>query len=186
MVLIKFLGWVLLIWSHMLMYCILCHYNYVFMYSRLCAWLNSVSTIVWIGFLPMMQFIFACNMFMHYHALHLFILSFLSIFFSSTRFLFSSLLFLVFYLWHPRNLFLSRTQSHVVVLLLLLLPLFLIPLCSVMRSPKNTSMRTLLTGQFIRNARSFFLIFQTFLFPMRLALGVALLYVRYPRGVLMC
>ena len=46
----KFLGWMLLIWFHMLMHCILCHYNHVFMHSRLCAWLYNVSAIGWIGF----------------------------------------------------------------------------------------------------------------------------------------
>ena len=37
-----------------------------------------MSAIVWIGFFPMMQFIFAHSMFMHYHALNLSFPSFLS------------------------------------------------------------------------------------------------------------
>ena len=49
-----------------------------------------------------------------------------------------------------------------------------------------TSLRTSLTKRFIRNARSFCLTFQILLYPMRLALGVGLLHVRYLRGVLMC
>ena len=99
----------------------------------------------------------------------------------------SSTLFFFPYLWHPKRLFHPRTQSHVMVpFLLLLLPLFQIPLGSVMRSPKKISMRTSLTGQFIRNAKSFCLIFQTLLFLLRLALKVGLLYVRYLRGVPVC
>ena len=49
-----------------------------------------------------------------------------------------------------------------------------------------TSSRTFLIGRFIRNARSFYLIFQTLLYPVRLALGDWFLYVRNSRGVPMC
>ena len=46
-----------------------------------------------------------------------------------------------------------------------------------------TSLRTFLTGQFIQNARSFCLTFQTLFYLVRLAIRVGLLYVRYQRGV---
>ena len=160
------------------MHCILCYYNNVSCILELHVWLSLVSAVVWIGFLLMMQFLFARNMFMH-SALHIFFFL-LSLTLSSTLFFFP-------YLWHPKRLFHPRTQSHVMVpFLLLLLPLFQIPLGSVMRSPKKISMRTSLTGQFIRNAKSFCLIFQTLLFLLRLALKVGLLYVRYLRGVPVC
>ena len=145
------------IWGFVVFY----HYNHVFMHSRLYAWLNNESIVIWIEFFPTKQFIFACNMFMHYLALHIFLLSFLSIF-SSAMLPFSSFLYLVSRLWHPRNLSLLTTQSHAVVLLLLLLlllPQFLILLGSMMRRPNRTSMRNFLTEWFIRNARSFCLIF---------------------------
>ena len=55
-----------------------------------------------------------------------------------------------------------------------------------MRRPKMTSLRTSLTGRFIRNAKSLWLTFQTLLYPVGFAFRVGLLYVRYPKGVLMC
>ena len=60
------------------------------MYSRLCAWLNNVSAVVWIGFLPMMQLFLhitcSCNYFF------IFFPSFLSFaFYYVSPFLFLSL-----------------------------------------------------------------------------------------------
>ena len=154
----NFFGWDLLICYHMPMHCISYHYNNVSCILRLCAWLTTVSAIVWIEFLPMMQFTFACHMFMHCHALYISFPSFLSILFCCV--FFSFLLPLVSWLWHPKSQFLPRTRSLVVVLhLLLLFPLFLIELGSIMRTLKRISMRTSLTGWLIRNARSFYLIF---------------------------
>ena len=49
-----------------------------------------------------------------------------------------------------------------------------------------TSLKTFLIGRFIRNARLFCLTFQTLLYPMHLALGDGLLYMRNPHGVPMC
>ena len=49
-----------------------------------------------------------------------------------------------------------------------------------------TSLKTFLTERFIWNARSFYLTFQTLLYPMHLALKDGLLYVRNPQGVLTC
>ena len=69
--------------------------------------------------------------------------------------------------WHPKSLSLLKTRFVVVLhLLLFLLTLF----GSVMRRHVLTSLRTFLTGQFIWNAMSFYLIFQTLLFPVLLAL----------------
>ena len=150
------------------------------MHSRLCAWFNNVSAVVWIGFLSMMQFV------LHVTCSCIAFFFLLSWALSSTVFFFSFLLCLVSCLWHPRNLSLLRTRSHVVVSFPLLLPSFLILLGSVMWRSNRTSMRTFLTRWLIQNARSFCLIFQTLLFSMSLALEVGLLYVKYPRGVLVC
>ena len=133
-----------------------------------------------------MQFIFAHLMFMHCHAL-LILFLFLEPFFLST--VFSVFLFsLDFGLWHPKSLFRPRTQLLVIVLLLLLLllSLFLIKSSSVMRIPKRIPLRTFMTRQFIRNAKSFCLTFQTLLFPVHLAHGVGNLYMRNPWGVTVC
>lgn len=106
--------------------------------------------------------------------------------FCCVSFLFLS--FLSFWLWHPKSLFLPRTRSLVVVLLLLLLlfPLFLVEIGSMIQNPKRILRRTLMTGWFTCNAMSFYLIFQTLLYPKHLALGVANLFVRNPRGVPAC
>ena len=85
--------------------------------------------------------------------------------------------------WHPKSMFLLKTQFIVVLYLHLFL---LIPFGSMMRRHKMTSLRTFLIGQFIRNARLFCLIFQTLLYPVCLALRDWFLYVRNSRGVPMC
>ena len=85
--------------------------------------------------------------------------------------------------WNPKSMFLLKTQFIMVLYLHLFL---LIPFGSVMRRHEMTSSRTFLIGRFIRNARSFCLIFQTLLYPVRLALRYGFLYVRNSRGVLTC
>ena len=85
--------------------------------------------------------------------------------------------------WHPKSMFLLKTQFIVVLHLHLFL---LIPFGFVVRRHEMTSLRTFLIRRFIRNPRSFYLIFQTLLYPVRLALGDGFLYVRNSRGVPTC
>ena len=142
----------------------------------------------------MMQFIFACNMLMHFHALHVSFLFFpvpcllfwlcLSLISLSLSL---SLSHLVSSLWHPKSLFLLKTQ-FVVVPLHLLFPQILFNFMMrrhVMTWHVMTSLRTFLTKRFIRNTNSFCLISQT-LYLVLLALGDGLFYVRNPRGVPTC
>ena len=130
-----------------------------------------------------MQFLFARPMFMHCHTL-LFLFLFLEPFFFLLCFLFSFLLPLVSWLWHLKSLFPPRTQLDVMVLFLF--PLFLILWGFVMKRPEMTSLRTSLTGWFIRNAKSLSLTFQTLLYPTGFVFRVGFLYVRYPKGVSVC
>ena len=74
----------------------------------------------------------------------------------------------------------------VLLLLLRLLFLSLIEWGFMMRTPKRISLRTFVIGRFIRNARSFYLISQTLLFPICIALGVGNLSMRNPWGVPVC
>ena len=67
--------------------------------------------------------------------------------------------------------------------LLLLLPL---EIGSIIQNPKRILRRTFVTRQFIQNAKSFCLIFQTYRFLVRLTLGVGNLSTRNPLGVLAC
>ena len=83
--------------------------------------------------------------------------------------------------WHIRNFFLLKTRFIVVPLLLLLLLLILFD--SVMRRHEMTYLRTFLTRQFIQNDKSFYLTFQTLLYPVHLTLRNGLLFVRNPQGV---
>ena len=119
---------------------------------------------------------------MHSHALHIvFLLSYaLSLVVFSILILSLSLSHLVFLSWHLRNLFLLKTRYIVVPLPLLLHLVILFGF--VMRRHEMTSLRTFLTGLFIWNIRSFCLTFQTLLYPMHLAFGDGLLYVRNSRG----
>lgn len=147
-----------------------------------CVWLNNESAAIWILFFPMIQFIIACNMLMHYHVL---LFSFLSF----PKHLFwlcvcVCVFSLVSWLWHLKSLSLLRIQSHVVVLLLPSLLLLLLEKGSVIQIPKRVLRKTFLTGLFIRNAKLFCLIFQTHLYPVHLALGVRNLYARNPLDVL--
>ena len=93
---------------------------------------------------------------------------------------------------HPKSMFLPRTPSLVMVLLLLLLlllllfPLFLLEIGPMIQNPKRILMRTLVMRRFTLNAMSFCLIFQTFLYIERLALGIGNLFVRNPRGAPAC
>ena len=119
----------------------------------LCDWLYIVSAVVWVGFLPMMQFYFARYMLMHSHALFFSSLSFMCI--VSIVFFFCS--FLSFWLLHPRNPLPWRTQYLVMVLHLLLF--ILLEIGSVIRNPKRILMRNFVTGRFIWNAKSFCLTF---------------------------
>ena len=144
----------------------------------LCDWLWTVSTVVWIGFLPMMQFIFACNMLMHSHALFF---SFL-LYWACVLVCFC-LFSIVFLLWHPKSLFLLRIWSHVVVFLLFLFPL---EIGFAIQNPKRILRKTFVTGRFIRNARLFYLIFQTHHYPMHLVLEVGSLSTRNPLDVPAC
>ena len=91
---------------------------------------------------------------------------------------------LSFRLWHLRNPFLRRTWYLVVVLYLLLL--FLLEIGSVIRNPKKILRRTFVTKRFFWNSKSFYLIFQTHLFPVHLALWVGNFFARNPLGVLVC
>ena len=123
---------------------------------------------------------------MHYHSLHivLFLLSYAScsccvLYFSLSL----SLSHLASSSWYLESLFLRRTRYDIVVPLpLLLLPSLLIMFGFVMRRQEMTSLRTFLTEQFIQNARSFCLTFQTLLYLVCLALKDGLLYVRNSRG----
>ena len=133
----------------------------------------------------MMQFSLARNIFMHYHALHVYF------------FLLSYALPLAVILC------LSSLSLSLLISLLVMEPKKSVPsknpICrgssssfpliqfgSVMRRHEMTSLRTFLTGWFIWNARSFCLTSQTFLYLVHLALGDGFLYVRNPLGVLMC
>ena len=128
---------------------------------------------------------FTRNMFMHYYAL-LFVLFFYPVPYLllcfSVSFLLSWFSFLLMApkksvpCKNPIRCHGSFSSSH----------LFLTLWGFMLRRPEMTSLRTSLAGQFIQNARSFCLIFQTLLFSMSLALEVGLLYVKYPRGVLVC
>ena len=66
----------------------------------------------------------------------------------------------------------------------LLFPLILFS--STIRRHIMTSLRTFWTGRFIQNAKSFFQISQTLLYPVLLALGDGLLFMRNPQGVPTC
>ena len=123
----------------------------------------------------MMQiFFFVRHMFMHFHALHVFFLL------SCALNIFVVFLFLS---WHPKSLFLLKTQFIMVLLILL----FLLILSSfVMRRHEMTFIRTFLIGQFIQKARSFCLIFYTLLYPMCLVLKDGLPFMSSPRGVSTC
>ena len=101
----------------------------------------------------------------------------------SVVFLFFFLSHLISLSWHLKILFLLKTR-FVVVPLHLLFPLILFG--SMIRRHVMTALRTFMTGRFIRNARSFCLISQALLYPVLLALGDELLFVRNPRGVLAC
>ena len=92
------------------------------------------------------------------------------------------LLFLSFLLWHLRNSFPLRTQYLITFLLLLLLLLFEIGF--VIQNSKRVLRRTSAIKRFIWNAMSFCLIFETLLYPVRLALGVGNLCMRNPLDVL--
>ena len=118
-------------------------------------------------FFPMMQFLFARHMFMHcmfifpsFLCLKVFVLF---LFFSLSLSLSLSLCTS----WHPKRLFLLKTRF-------------------MMRWHTMTFLRTFLIGQFIQNARSFYLIFQTLLYLVRLALGDGLLFLKNLHGVSMC
>ena len=129
---------------------------------------------------------------MYYHALHVIFFFFLVPYVSIVTLSLSSSLSLSLSLslsrlvslsWHLKNLFLLKTR-FVVVLLLFLFPLILFSF--MMKRHVVTSLRTSLTRRFIRNARSFCLISRTLLYPVLLALGDELLFVRNPRGVPAC
>ena len=88
-----------------------------------------------------------------------------------------SMLILTMCSWYPKSSSPPKTRFVMVLLLLLfLLTLF----GSVMRRHELTSRRTFLTGQFIQNPKSFYLTFQTLLYPVLLALRDGFLFVRKP------
>ena len=148
----------------------------------LCTWLNNVSVLGWIGFLPMMLFMFARYMFMHFHALHILIPSFLHLNVSVVLLFFSLSLSFNLLVMAPKKSVPSKNPIHHG-------SSFSFPLTlssSVMTRHVLSSRRTFLTRWFIRNARSFCLTFQTLFYLVLLALGDELLFVRNPQGVLMC
>ena len=154
------------------------------MHSRIVWLIISCEYYSLVGFYPW------CNLFLHIicscnamHCTSLFFLSWSFLSYCVFCFLFFSLL--VSWLWHPKSLFLPRTQLDVVVLLHLLF-LSLILLSSMMQNPKRISLRISMTGWFIQNARSFCLTFQKLLFQVHLALEFWNLYVRNPWGVPVC
>ena len=139
-----------------------------------------MSVVVWIGFLPMMLLFLhvTCSCIPMHRSFHI------SIFLSVCLAIF---LFLSFLTMAPKKSIPSKNPiSHCVVLLLLLLLLLLFEIGFVIQNPKRILMRTSITRRFIRNARSFYLTFQTLLYPVCLALGDGLLYLRNPRGVPTC
>ena len=85
--------------------------------------------------------------------------------------------------WHPKSPFLLKTW-FIMVPLNLLFPLILFS--STIRRHIMTSLRTFWTVRFIQNAKSFFQISQTLLYPVLLALGDGLLFMRNPQGVPTC
>ena len=103
---------------------------------------------------------------------------------ASLPIVFSFTLSLSFLLWHPRNPFLRRNWYLVMVLPLLFL--FLLEIGSVIQNPKRILRRISTLGWFTWNTKSFYLTFQTLLYPMRLALEVGNLSTRNPLDVLAC
>ena len=77
----------------------------------------------------------------------------------------------------------SRLTTRGCFHLLLLFPL---EIGSIIQHPTRILRRTFVTRQFIQNAKSFCLIFQTHRFLVRLTLGVGNLSTRNPLGVLAC
>ena len=112
----------------------------------------------------MMQFLSARHMFMH-----------CMFFFPSFLCLKVSILFLFF----------SLSLSFV---LLIMAPKKAIPSKNLIRdeTTQDDFSENFLTGQFIQNARSFYLIFQTLLYLVHLAFGDGLLFVKNLHGVPMC
>ena len=119
-------------------------------------------------------FIFACHMFMHFHAyipsilynlIYCFVGAFLIVSLSLSLTLVAS--------WH-----LNVNPLHLETLFILghLLLLFLTPLHltygSVMRRPSRTFQRTFHDEAFIRNAKSFYQIFLTLTYPLSSTVGV--------------
>ena len=131
-------------------------------------------------------FIFACHMFMHFHAyipsilynlIYCFVGAFLivslSLFLSLSLSLSLSLFLTLVASWH-----LNVNPLHLETLFILghLLLLFLTPLHltydSVMRRPSRTFQRTFHDEAFIRNAKSFYQIFLTLTYPLSSTVGV--------------
>ena len=111
----------------------------------------------------MMQFLSARHMFMHcmFFFLLSFVLKFLFCFYSSLSLSF---------------------------VLLIMAPKKAIPSKNLIRDEmtQDDFSENFLTGQFIQNARSFYLIFQTLLYLVHLAFGDGLLFVKNLHGVPMC
>ena len=152
------------------------NYKQIWHGIKLTKWLNKFNLI---GFLPMMEFIFALNMFMHFHALHVSFLFFLPpclmlwLCFSliSLSLSFSLLIMAPKKSVPSKNLICRGSSSS-----------SLTPDSIRFRDEKHelTSLRTSLTRQFIQNARSFCLIYQTLVYQVLLALVDGLLFVSNP------
>ena len=134
---------------------------------------------------PIMQFLLACHMFMHFSCIRT--LSFLLLvlccdcaFYLSLSFFLS--LSQIDCTWHPSaNLLRLRTffiPGHLLLILLLFIFGF------VMRRPIRTSRRTSLNVLFIRSATWFYQTFPILLYPFLFTLGDGNLSVRYPGVVL--
>ena len=146
----------------------------------LCACLNNVSAIR-LDWVSTHDAFYLCTT--HVHALHVLIPSFLHLNVFVVFLFFSLSLLFGLLIMVSKSSSLPKTRFVMVLLLLL----FLLTLFSfVMRRHELTSRRTFLTRQFIQNAKSFYLTFQTLLYPVLLALRDGFLFVRKPRGVPTC
>ena len=104
-----------------------------------------MSAIVWIVFLPMMQFLFHVTFSCIPMYCSSFLFPFLSI--SSAMFFFFLLSSLISLIWHLGSLFLRRTRYLIMVFhLLLLFLLFPFETSSMIQNPKRISMKTSVTG----------------------------------------
>ena len=140
----------------------------------LCACLNNVSAIR-LDWVSTHDAFYLCTT--HVHALHVLIPSFLHLNVFVVFLFFSLSLLFGLLIMVSKSSSLPKTRFVMVLLLLL----FLLTLFSfVMRRHELTSRRTFLTRQFIQNAKSFYLTFQTLLYPVLLALKDEFLFVRKP------